>query len=208
MLHEVKEEIFIAFENQMRDQDINTCMKAKGLVLETIRIITNGSWESGNTVKVGSTGTELIPSQECNKSGDTVKLNSSEHADDNDGGDIVEMNKIKKKVITSSQHSDGSPAFKTNAEEQKILLGTQTDLQAECKKEMPAVSSSQHSVGSSVSKNHAVKGTILLHKETNLEAECKKEMDVLSSSQQSAGSFTSKTDATTGKKIVAYPGQP
>ena len=62
-LDQVKEDIFLAYENHMKNEDLNTCIKAKGLLLDTIRIITNASGESGDTVKVGSTGSELNASQ-------------------------------------------------------------------------------------------------------------------------------------------------
>ena len=62
-LDQVKEDIFLAYENQIKNADINTCIKAKGLLLDTIHIVTNASGESGDTVKVGSTGTELNASQ-------------------------------------------------------------------------------------------------------------------------------------------------
>uniref|UniRef100_A0A8R7PRY4 Uncharacterized protein n=1 Tax=Triticum urartu TaxID=4572 RepID=A0A8R7PRY4_TRIUA len=62
----VKEDIFLAYKNHMKNEDLNTCIKAKGLLLDTIRIITNASGESGDTVKVGSTGTKLNASQQSN----------------------------------------------------------------------------------------------------------------------------------------------
>ena len=86
LLDQVKEDIFLAYENHMKNEDINTCIKAKGLLLDTIRIITNASGESGDTVQVGSTGTELNASQQSNNSGDTVKLQSTELQEENDRG--------------------------------------------------------------------------------------------------------------------------
>ncbi|XP_037446849.1 uncharacterized protein LOC119316597 isoform X4 [Triticum dicoccoides] len=108
----VKEDIFLAYENHMKNEDINTCIKAKGLLLDTIRIITNASGESGDTVKVGSTGTELNASQQSNNSGDTVKLQSTELQEENDGGHLLQR---KTDVLSTSQQSAGSSASKTNA---------------------------------------------------------------------------------------------
>lgn len=85
-LDQVKEDIFLAYENHMKDEDLNTCIKAKGLLLDTIRIITNASGESSDTVKVGSTGTEINASQQSNNSGDTVKVQSTELQEENDRG--------------------------------------------------------------------------------------------------------------------------
>lgn len=105
----VKEDIFLAYENHMKNEDINTCIKAKGLLLDTIRIITNASGESGDTVKVGSTGTELNASQQSNNSGDTVKLQSTELQEENDGGHLLQR---KTDVLSTSQQSAGSSASK------------------------------------------------------------------------------------------------
>lgn len=119
----VKEDIFHAFQNHMKDEDLNTCTKAKGLLLDTIRIITNGSDESGDTVKVGSTGTEINLGQECNKSGDTVKLQLTELEEENDRGHLVQRKRRKTNVLSSSQQSAGSSASKTNSGKDKTNRG-------------------------------------------------------------------------------------
>ncbi|XP_044354221.1 uncharacterized protein [Triticum aestivum] len=111
----VKEDIFLAYENHMKNEDLNTCIKAKGLLLDSIRIITNASGESGDTVKVGSTGTELNASQQSNNSGDTVKLQSTELQEENDGGHLVQRKRRKTNVLSTSQQSAGSSVSKTNA---------------------------------------------------------------------------------------------
>lgn len=111
----VKEDIFLAYENHMKNEDLNTCIKAKGLLLDTIRIITNASGESGDTVKVGSTGTELNASQQSNNSGDTVKLQSTELQEENDRGHLVQRKRRKTNVLSTSQQSAGSSVSKTNA---------------------------------------------------------------------------------------------
>lgn len=108
----VKEDIFLAYENHMKNEDINTCIKAKGLLLDKIRIITNASGESGDTAKVGSTGTELNASQQSNNSGDTVKLQSTELQEENDRGHLVQRKRRKTNVLSTSQQSAGSSASK------------------------------------------------------------------------------------------------
>lgn len=108
----VKEDIFLAFETHMKNEDLNTCTKAKGLLLDMICIIANAS---GDTVKVGSTGNEFDTTQESNKSGDTVKLQSTEVEEENDGGHLAQRKRRKMNVLSTSQQSACSSAPKTNA---------------------------------------------------------------------------------------------
>lgn len=79
----VKEDIYITFQQYMKDEGPSTCSKVKELILQTLKIVTSANSDSEKTVKLDSSN-EYISANANIDSETTVKVNSNEEYDHDD----------------------------------------------------------------------------------------------------------------------------
>ncbi|KAE8788981.1 hypothetical protein D1007_36841 [Hordeum vulgare] len=73
----VKEDIYLSFQQHMREEGPNTCSKVKNLILEVIQIVTRATCDSEKTLKIDSSANQHNSTNHGHDSEATVKVNSN-----------------------------------------------------------------------------------------------------------------------------------
>lgn len=73
----VKEDIFLKFQDRMKDQNLSTCVIAKQVLLDTLNIVSSSFKGSQDTEKLESSEHLYMPSDEGNGSGGTIRVDSN-----------------------------------------------------------------------------------------------------------------------------------
>ncbi|KAI4982870.1 hypothetical protein ZWY2020_023362 [Hordeum vulgare] len=80
----VKEDIYLSFQQHMREEGPNTCSKVKNLILEVIQIVTRATCDSGKTLKIDSSANQHNSTNHGHDSEETVKVNSNGEYEEED----------------------------------------------------------------------------------------------------------------------------
>ncbi|KAI5003518.1 hypothetical protein ZWY2020_030678 [Hordeum vulgare] len=70
----VKEDIYLSFQQHMREEGPNTCSKVKNLILEVIQIVTRATCDSEKTLKIDSSANQHNSTNHGHDSEATVKV--------------------------------------------------------------------------------------------------------------------------------------
>ncbi|KAI5008788.1 hypothetical protein ZWY2020_009836 [Hordeum vulgare] len=82
----VKEDIYLSFQQHMREEGPNTCSKVKNLILEVIQIVTRATCDSEKTLKIDSSANQHNSTNHGHDSEATVKVNSNGEYEEEDEG--------------------------------------------------------------------------------------------------------------------------
>ncbi|KAI5001850.1 hypothetical protein ZWY2020_026500 [Hordeum vulgare] len=82
----VKEDIYLSFQQHMREEGPNTCSKVKNLILEVIQIVTRATCDSEKTLKIDSSANQHNSTNHGHDSEATVKVNSNGDYEEEDEG--------------------------------------------------------------------------------------------------------------------------
>ncbi|XBI04710.1 hypothetical protein VPH35_132957 [Triticum aestivum] len=98
----IKEDIFLNFQERVKDQNLTPCLIAKQVLLDTLNIVSSSCNGSQHTEKLESSDHLYMPTDEDNGSGSTIRVDSNgiEMGSDQRGG--------KRRVKTSIQQSISS----------------------------------------------------------------------------------------------------
>uniref|UniRef100_A0A8R7RC39 Aminotransferase-like plant mobile domain-containing protein n=1 Tax=Triticum urartu TaxID=4572 RepID=A0A8R7RC39_TRIUA len=119
----IKEDIFLNFQERVKDQNLTTCLIAKQVLLDTLNIVSSSFNGSQQTEKLESSNHLYMPTEEDNGSGSTIRVDSNGIEINSDGRGR------KKRLKTSTQQSETS-TNKDNLLEVKIE-GSKLEVAAE-----------------------------------------------------------------------------
>ncbi|KAE8790886.1 hypothetical protein D1007_34700 [Hordeum vulgare] len=94
----VKEDIYLSFQQHMREEGPNTCSKVKNLILEVIQIVTRATCDSEKTLKIDSSANQHNSTNHGHDSEATVKVNSN--------GEYEEEDEDEQQALTDNGSSD------------------------------------------------------------------------------------------------------
>ncbi|XP_045086790.1 uncharacterized protein [Aegilops tauschii subsp. strangulata] len=109
----IKEDIFLNFQERVKDQNLSTCLIAKQVLLDTLNIVSSSFNGSQHTEKLESSDNLYMPTDEDTGSGSTIRVDSNGIEINSDGRGR------KKRMKTSTQQSETSTT-KDNLLEVKI----------------------------------------------------------------------------------------
>ncbi|XP_020195495.1 uncharacterized protein [Aegilops tauschii subsp. strangulata] len=112
----IKEDIFLSFQERIKDQNLTTCLIAKQVLLDSLNIVSSYFNGSQRTEKLESSEHLYMPTDEDNGSGSTIRVDSNGIEINSDGRGR------KKRMKTSTQESETSET-KDNQLEVKIKGG-------------------------------------------------------------------------------------
>ncbi|XBH87669.1 hypothetical protein VPH35_075087 [Triticum aestivum] len=94
----IKEDIFLNFQERVKDQNLTTCLIAKQVLLDTLNIVSSYFNGSQHTEKLESSNHLYMPTEEDNGSGSTIRVDSNGTEINSDGRGR------KKRMKTSTHH--------------------------------------------------------------------------------------------------------
>lgn len=77
LFYQVKEDVFLKFQERMKDENLATCLIAKQVLLDTLHIISSSLNGSQDTLKLESSEDKYMPTNEGTGSGSTVRVDSN-----------------------------------------------------------------------------------------------------------------------------------
>ncbi|KAE8811680.1 hypothetical protein D1007_11470 [Hordeum vulgare] len=138
----VKEDIYLSFQQHMREEGPNTCSKVKNLILEVIQIVTRATCDSEKTLKIDSSANQHNSTNHGHDSEATVKVNSNGEYEEEDEGLLSRKRRriaAKIKASTYQQSLNNLAKESTFSQESNRSVGSHISLKQKFTGAEPAV---------------------------------------------------------------------